>query len=72
VTNDDKVQNGYSSSRNRHQKFDVSCFFYVWVLFVCLQGSVFVFCSLMEQRECVVFNDGVGSLLHDGWFLWGM
>jgi hypothetical protein len=50
----------------------VCVFFYVWVLFVCLQVSVFVFCSLMEQRKCVVFNDGVGSLLHDGWSSWGM
>jgi hypothetical protein len=58
-----------------HQKIwmlKVCVFFYVWVLFVCLQGSVFVVCSSMEQWECVVFNDGMGSLMHDAWFLWGM
>jgi hypothetical protein len=60
VTYDDKLWSSYSSSRSMEVKS--LCFF------LCLG----VVCSLMEQRECVVFNDGVGSLLHDGWSLWGM
>jgi hypothetical protein len=51
----------------------MSCvLFYVWVLFVCLQVSVFVVCSSMEWRECVCFSDEAGSFLHGGWYLWGM
>jgi len=70
VIDDDKIWSGYSSLEVWMPK--VCVLFYVWVLFVCLQVCVFVICSWMEQQECLIFNDGTGSLLHDGWFLWGM
>jgi len=73
VADDDKIQNSYSSSRSVDIESLMSCvLFYVWVLFVCLQVSVFVVCSSMEWRECVGFSDEVGSFLHGGWYLWGM
>jgi hypothetical protein len=48
-----------------------SVLFYFWVLFVCLQVSVFVGCFSMEWHKCIGFGDGVGPLLHRGWSLWG-
>jgi len=42
---DDKIRSGYSSSRSVDAKSLMSCvLFYVWVLFVCLQVSVFDGC----------------------------
>jgi hypothetical protein len=42
---DDKIWSGYSSSRSVDAKSLMSCvLFYVWVLFVCLQVSVFDGC----------------------------
>jgi hypothetical protein len=44
-------------------------FFYVWVLFICLQVSVFDGYSSMQRQECAGFGDGTSSLLHiDGFY----
>jgi hypothetical protein len=56
VADDEKIQNSYSSSRSADIESLMSCvLFYVWVLFVCLQVSVFVVCSSMEWRESGFF-----------------
>ncbi len=69
---DDKIQCDYSSSKNVNLESLVACvLFYFWVLFVCLQVSVFVVSSSMEQHKCIGFGDEVGPLLHRGWSLWG-
>jgi hypothetical protein len=72
VVDDDKLRSGYSSSRSVDMESLVSCvLFYIWVLFVCLHVSVFVVCFSMERWKCIGFGDGVVSLLHREWSLWG-
>jgi len=64
MANDDKLWNNYASWGIEDAESPISCFlFYIWVLFVVLQISIFNVYFSMEWLGWTSFNDGAHSLL---------